>query len=225
MLYISKSHSHQHFVQQLLQEKVLMQLFLQQQDVLFQAYYQNFFNHDDKSDQVNMEFEPNDDNYKPNSITKDELNLLSPEPSDLQNLLFSRIYSNVYKLFVYFLVDFYNELSSKNETIPSKVHLTYKHKRTKAYDNIHLPIIPPEGISDYSANKLQNQLDLLESIRHILEHNRGLVDEKFKEQHPETEFEAGSRIKIGVKETAHAINLVQILAESLDQRAVMMGYL
>ncbi|MGI6456853.1 MAG: hypothetical protein ACOX5R_14705 [bacterium] len=43
--------------------------------------------------------------------------------------------------------------------------------------------------------------------------------------HPETEFEAGSRIRIGVKETAHAINLVQILAESLDQRAVKMGYL
>ena len=131
-------------------------------------------------------------------------------------------------MFINFLFIFWWTLQrviQQNENIPSKGHLTYKHKRTKAYASIHLPIIPAEGIGDYSVIELLNHLDLLESIRHILEHNKGIVDEKFKETHPETEFEVGSRIRIGVNETVHDINLVQILAESLDQRAVKMGYL
>lgn len=225
--YIGPNKAHQQFVQQLTNEKVFVFLFMKNKESLFSTFENEIETVRQKSRMMGSQ------DFSLGVITKvlsptqsmgifireNESTLIAKDFAEFEGQVYGKAYTEVHRVFVNYQIDLYREIAEKHPDTPGCDRLSHKYPREKAFNEIHLPIIPHKETGGNASEELETRLNELESIRHVVEHNNGIVDKTFIQRNPMTIMNFGERISIGPEQIGKAIALVETLAENLNKRA------
>lgn len=154
--------------------------------------------------------------FKAILFRRNELELNSYE--DYFNQGIKIIYCDIFRVFNDYLIDMYDFLSEKIDSIPEKSKLSRWGDLVEAYKNQHFSIIPPNGNNERTADWFKIELNKLQNCRHVIVHNNGIIDIDFLNRCQSTSYKVGDLLEISTEEIGDAINFVETLVESIDTR-------
>ena len=150
--------------------------------------------------------------------------LIAEDFNEFQHQVYGKIYSEVHRIFVDYIINLLQkiiETEPKYAEIKKKCKdLSYKNNRDKALNEIGLDMLPEIEVGGATRQQLDVRLNELETTRHLIEHNNGIVDTLFLKRNPSTAFQLGDRIKIDLYQIGLAMALVETLAEDINNRAL-----
>jgi len=225
--YIGPNKAHQQFVQKITNEKTFVFLIMNNKKSLFSTFQDKIESARQRSRKMgNQEFAIgivtkgiSTTQFKGIHIRENESTLIAKDFKELEAQVYGKSFAELHRIFVDYQVDLYREILQKCPSFPKHDNLSYKATRQKAFDEIALPILPNRNIGGSTPKELEIRLNELESIRHLIEHNNGVVDQQFLQRNAGSSLHIGDRVSIEPEQIGEAIALVETLAEDLNKRA------
>ena len=182
-------------------------------------------------------------------LTGNEIDLVT-EAGGFETQLYGLVYREAYRGLETYLVDLYDEIARSDHRVlystkkithedalramegPGLVHAIVESRRgdlTRAgfdglkslYETLNLPLFAPrEGSTQSEIENVASRLEAAAAIRNILEHNSAVVNNEFLKRVPDTSFEAGEQITIGLPELGDLLSAAEWTADSLNRRAL-----
>jgi hypothetical protein len=158
--------------------------------------------------------------FKGINIRENESNLIAKDFQEFQSQIYGKSFTEVHRIFVDYMIDLFNEILAIHPKPKKYPYLSYKKNRDKAFNDISLDVLPSTNTGGATLVELKNRLNDLETTRHLLEHNNGIVNKHFLQRVSTTTYKLGERINIGPEEIGEVIALVETIAEDLNKRAL-----
>ena len=222
--YIGLNKAHLRFKQKITNEKVFVYIFMKNRKQLFSFLQQKI---EDTRKTYGNKFSlgiitkgDSQTSLKAIIIRANENDLIAKNFEEFESQIYSKVFSEIHRIFVDYTIDLYNEIIQSHQELPKYNNLSYKHSRETAYNDIGLSIMPVHDIGGSTVEKLKVRMNLLESTRHVIEHNDGIVDEKFLQKNPNSSLNLGEKIDIRTEQIGEVIAMVEVLAEDLNKRAL-----
>lgn len=183
------------------------------------------------------------------SIYKHDIDLMRHKIGDFKSQTYALLFTEVYRLFESYLLDFYVEIACatprilissetmmykdivKAGTYESIISKLAAEKRKKlsdggyakirdSYESIGLDFIPNLAMDSLDyRDDLEKTLLNLTALRNIIEHNRSIVDDKFLNIVKHTNYSSGDRVNIKVGDINEAAWAVDCVATLLNASA------
>lgn len=226
--YIGPNKAHRQFVQKITNEKIFVFLLMSSRKSLLSTYQEKIENARRNSRSMgSQEFAIgivtkgiSPTQFKGINIRANESTLVAKDFIELESQVYGKSYAELHPVFVDYQIDLYREIVQKCPGLPIRENLSYKGPREKAFGEIGLSIVPSQDTGGSTPQELGRRLNELESTRHLIEHNNGIVDEQFLQRNPDASLRIGERISVGPERIGEAVALVETLAEDLNRRAI-----
>lgn len=158
--------------------------------------------------------------FKAINVRENESALIAENSQAFQSQVYGKAFAEVHRIFVDYTVDLLDEILNRTPNPKKYDDMSRKKIRDKAYDDVGICILPGKDTGGITADEIRDRLNDLENTRHVIEHNNGIVDERYLQRNPKTRHKLGERIVIGPEQIGEAIALVETLAEDLNERVL-----
>jgi len=222
--YIGPNKAHRQFVQKITNEKIFVYLIMKNMDNLVSTFHKDV---EETRRLGGKEFAIgivtkgiSPTQFKAINIRANESALIAKDSQEFQSQVCGKAFAEVHRIFVDYTIDLLHEILERLPSPKKYDDLSYKTVRDRAFGDIGLTILPSINTGGLTPDQLKDRLNEMENTRHIIEHNNCIADMIFLRRNPITTYRLGERVNIQPEQIGEAIELVETLAEDLNERAL-----
>lgn len=222
--YLGPNKAHLQFKQKLTNERVFVYLFMKNREELFTSFQAQIESirkmAGDKFSLGIVTKGISKTSFKAIIIRANESNLIAKNFDEFQSQVYGKVFAEVHRIFVDYTIDVYNEIIQRHPDLPRCDSLSYKRPRVEAFNRLGLCLMPSGTTGGNTVQELEYRLNLLETTRHVIEHNNSFVDQTYLERNPTSRLKLGGKVDVEPEQIGEAMALVEVLAEDLNKRAI-----